>query len=292
MYKKLKKSLRRFLNYETWLTLCASIKRSKGTETCCDDNSYIISLTSIPSRMDSVHVVIESLLSQKHKPEHVILWLSEHDRNGNKILDRNKIPAFLKKQTKRGLLIKFCDDFRSYRKLLPAMQEYPNSHIVTADDDIIYPSDWLKKLVSVHQDHPGCVVCYRGVKISFNEDGELLPYLQWPEFTAKNNPSFDLFPQGGEGTIYPKGTFNQDAFDKDIFLKICLTADDVWFKAMSLHNNVKCVKITAFHNDFLRVRNSQGEDTLHHVNNILGQNDIQINDVFTKYSLISKLKRN
>ena len=290
MLKKLKKSLRRIFNYETWLTLGAKFRRQKGTQKPTSKSSYIISLTSIPSRMHTVHVVIESLLTQKYKPEHVILWLSEFDRNGNKIFDRDQLPTLLKKQMKRGLLVNFCDDIRSYRKLLPSMKQYPNSHIVTADDDIIYPSDWLARLVSVHEKHPECVVCYRGVKITFDQNKKLSPYLNWPEFTNKYQPSFDLFPQGGEGTIYPVGTFNQNAFDKDVFLKICLTADDVWFKAMSLHNNVKCVKITEYHNDFLRVRDSQGENTLHHVNNILGQNDIQINDVFAKYSLISKFK--
>lgn len=291
MLSTIKKMIRRVFNYENWLTLCTLVGTTKGVEVSANENSYVISLTSIPSRLNKVHVVIESLLKQTYKPVSVILWLSEYNREGVKVLDRNKLPLTLRMQIKRGLEVCFCDDIRSYRKLLPSIERFPGCHIVTADDDIIYPNSWLEELVKVHKINPDCVICYRGVEIKFNEDKTTLkPYLEWPEFTDVNKPSRFLFPQGGEGTIYPSGTFNDELFNKSVFLDICLTADDVWFKSMSLFNDVKCVKITERHQDFLRVRGSQGEDTLHFVNNMQGQNDVQITEVFAKYNLLTCLK--
>jgi len=287
----MKKKIRQKFNYETWLTLCSLIKSTKGVSESGEGSSYVISLTSIPSRIDKVHMVIESLLSQSYKPKKVILWLSEYNREGVKVLDINDLPLTLRKQVKRGLEICFCKDLRSYRKLLPTIERYPESHIVTADDDIIYPSDWLENLVVAHRGNPDCVICYRGVEMQFNEGLNCLkPYIEWPEYNLALVPSFLLFPQGGEGTIYPKNIFNKELFNDSVFLDICLTADDVWFKAMSLFNDKPCVKITEKHQDFLRVRESQGQDTLHFVNNTLGQNDIQIKAVFEKYSLIDFIK--
>lgn len=288
---EIKKAIRQVFNYEKWLTFCALMYRKSGVDKSVRENTYVISLTSIPSRIHKVHIVIESLLTQSYKPASLVLWLSEYNREGIKVLDRDNLPLILKRQMKRGLDVYFCDDIRSYRKLLPSIERFPESHIVTADDDIIYPKDWLEKLVKVHSSNPNFIICYRGVEITLNKERTALkPYLEWPEYTQKNEPSSYLFPQGGEGTIYPKGAFNKELFNQSVFLNVCLTADDVWFKSMSLFNDIKCVKITEKHQDFLRVRDSQGDNTLHFVNNIQGQNDVQINEVFEKYNLIACLK--
>jgi len=52
-----------------------------------------------------------------------------------------------------------CPNWRSYKKMVPALLEAPGAYIVTADDDVYYPADWLEKLVA-----HACagVVCHRG----------------------------------------------------------------------------------------------------------------------------------
>ena len=47
---------------------------------------------------------------------------------------------------KNGLEIRFVKDIGSYTKAIYAFKEFSESIIVTADDDIFYPKDWLKKL--------------------------------------------------------------------------------------------------------------------------------------------------
>ncbi|GAM10577.1 hypothetical protein OR1_02866 [Geobacter sp. OR-1] len=252
----------------------------------------IVSLTAIPSRFHKLHLVIETILSQTVKPDRVVLWLSHVDRHGNRIIDDvNQLPDILQRQIKRGLEIRFCEDLRSYRKLIPALQAFTNEVLVTADDDTLYPKFWLEKLYYAHLVNPQDVICYRGSRISFDSNGHLLPYLQWPEFIERDTPSFALFPTGGEGALYPQGVFNETVMDKDVFMDICLTADDVWFKAMSLYNGIKSRKITEKHQDFARIDGTQAkDDTLHFINNVMGQNDVQIKAVFERYNLVSKLK--
>src|SRR5690625_6231368 len=41
----------------------------------------IVSLTSIPSRLSTVHLTIRSLLAQSHKPQRIVLWLNEKLRD-------------------------------------------------------------------------------------------------------------------------------------------------------------------------------------------------------------------
>jgi hypothetical protein len=81
-----------------------------------------------------VHKTIETLLNQSHKADKVILWLAEEEfPNKEKGLPRELIQLI-----KSGLTISWCRDIKSYKKLIPALEKYPKSIIVTADDDLYY----------------------------------------------------------------------------------------------------------------------------------------------------------
>ena len=119
---------------------------------------FILSMTSIPSRIDKSWITIESLLRQTYKPDKIILWLSEDEfRNV-------RLPERVKEQQKRGLEICYCDNLRSYKKFYYTAKKYPDDYIVTADDDIIYTEDMLEILVKTYRKNPGNVVsgCFYG----------------------------------------------------------------------------------------------------------------------------------
>ena len=103
----------------------------------------IVSLTSYPDRIYDIHYCLYSLLNQNFKPDKLILWLSKEEFPK---LDEN-LPSRILKLKKHGLEIKWTEkNFRSYNKLIHSLKEYPNEIIVTADDDIFYPGDWLESL--------------------------------------------------------------------------------------------------------------------------------------------------
>ena len=60
----------------------------------------IISMTSIPVRIDKVWIVVESLLRQTYKPDQIILWLAKDE------FKDCPLPSTLKAQQKRGLQIR------------------------------------------------------------------------------------------------------------------------------------------------------------------------------------------
>lgn len=78
-------------------------------------------------------------------------------------------------------------------------QEFENDVIVTADDDALYPENWLEGLWDTHEKYPGCVCCYRAHKITF-EGGRVAPYQEWYGLSPdKKGPSEALFPVGVGG---------------------------------------------------------------------------------------------
>ena len=98
----------------------------------------IVSLTSIPSRLSILDITIASLLQQSLQPERIILWLNTEDKP--------RLPERLLALQGDCFQIHFCEGTSSYRKLLPTLQRYKDKVIVTCDDDMIYPANWLQHL--------------------------------------------------------------------------------------------------------------------------------------------------
>lgn len=187
----------------------------------------IVSLTSIPSRLSSLDIVIRSLLAQSSPPQLIVLWLNHSLKE--------KIPPRLKKLTHDTFKINYCEGTSSFRKLLPTIKSYQDSIVVTCDDDMIYPSNWLENLYNCHLEHPDCVVSQVGRLIKRNENGEIDMYKNWPfirdKLTQKN-----FMPIGYGGVLYPVNIFDDRVFDSSLYMQLSPRADDLWFKAMAYLN--------------------------------------------------------
>jgi hypothetical protein len=238
----------------------------------------IVSLTTIPERLEKMCVATESLLRQTLKPDRLILWLDDNLKN-------RKLPPPLRKQTERGLEIRFVRDIGSYTKVIYALKEFANCLVVACDDDVIYPRDWLEDLAEAHECEPHCVICHKARWMTADSGGGLRPYNEWKVCAEDcTTPSFSIFPVCTGGILYPPGALHPEVFNEAVFRKICPLADDVWMKAMSLLNRVRCHKAAPVFEQFAPVRGTQHK-TLASENMGRGRNDVQIRAVFDHYNL-------
>ena len=246
-------------------------------------NKIIISLTSYPARINVVHKAILALLEQTKKADKLILWLANEDFP-NKEKD---LPRELTELTKRGLTISWCKDIKSYKKLIPTLKEYPEYAIVSADDDIYYPKDWLEKLYMEYIKQPNMVHCHRAHVITFKY-GNILPYLEWNfcQEGAKTKPSFRNFPTSGGGVLYPPYVFYRDILREDLFLKLLTSTDDIWLWAMCVLNNIK-INVVKNNIKFIKnIENTQGTSLWSiNKNNI---NDENLQKIFYQYPQLYK----
>jgi hypothetical protein len=188
----------------------------------------IISLTSIPSRLSTLDIVIASLLEQTVVPQKIILWLNYSLRN--------IVPKRLQKLESSFFEICYCDGDSSYRKLLPTMKTYHNSIIVTCDDDMMYPKNWLENLYNSHLENKDCVISQVGRLIYRDKKTEALgAYKSW-SFVRHECSEKELLPIGYGGVLYPVNTFDDRVFDESLYMKLAPKADDLWFKAMAFLN--------------------------------------------------------
>ena len=245
----------------------------------------IVSLTTTPTRLRKVHLAIESLLQQSFTPNRIILWVSE-------ALTPVDLPFALRRQQRRGLEVRFRRDLRSFTKLIYALREHPASVVVTADDDTFYPRDWLRQLHESYFRQPAFIHCHRAHLMLETSAGALRQYMEWEFFSpGQTGPSPWLFPTGVGGVLYPPNVLPPEISNEDLFLKLCPTADDVWFKAMALLAGVPTVKVSPAFSEYPTIPGTQGQ-RLYSFNSADGNNDRQIQAVFGHYDLLpmSKLR--
>ncbi len=201
------------------------------------DNHIVISLTSYYKRFDVVHLTLEALLNQEYQPDKIILWLSQED------IDKTPLPIKVLNLQKRGVDIRIVkENIRSYKKLIYSLKEYPDSYIVTCDDDILYPSWFLKYLVATSNVHTTCIVAYTCRILHLTKHNIFKPY-EFSNYVSYAGPSLSLLPIGASGIMYPPHSLHQEVHNKEIFLKLAPMADDLWFKAMALLNNTQTVLV-------------------------------------------------
>jgi len=249
-----------------------------------NSDSVMVSLTTIPSRIDRVHVTIESILRQELRPIRVVLWLT-----ATHFPNLLKLPTPLLRQMRRGLEIYNCDTDWPHQKLLPSLKKWPSNTIVTADDDIIYPVEWLQNLYNVHKDHPGTVVCRRARVMRLDASGALSKYETW-QLSGKElvHPSHAIFPTGVGGALYPPGVLHDDVHNKALAERMCPRADDIWFKVMAFRKGTQCVATSTGSGDLPALQGSQ-EIALKYSNLDGGGNDSQLTEVLNYFNIEPKI---
>lgn len=262
------------------------LRTSGITEHKYNNNRVIVSLTSYGERAYNVYLTIVSLMNQSCKANKIILWLAENE------FDEKSIPETLKKLIKYGLEVRFYKDIKSFKKLIPTLKEYPDDTIITVDDDMIYPYTFLEVFIKEHKANPQDVLFTRGHKITLCCASEnIRPYRSWKwNIREFNSPSIRLFPTGCGGILYPPKCFHSDVLNEEYFLKLTPTADDVWFKTMTVLNHIPCRQIKILQN-IIAVTNAQDNALSIINNNSVNQNDKQIIAVLGKYPIISKILR-
>lgn len=215
----------------------------------------LVSFTTTSYRVHSIAPMVRSLLHQSVPADEIILLLSEKGCREDEGVPYKNLPGFIRKKEKKGdLRIVYTENIGPYTKLIfPLKENYSRDCvIVTADDDAVYPYDWLEALYSGYASTPQKIAAHR-CRMMWFQGWDLAPYKKWPlvspenqgrlraEFqTAIRDPFRDLFifPTGMGGVLYSPRFFSELVFDK-IFLKLSPFNDDIWFKFMTLINGVQ-----------------------------------------------------
>jgi len=239
----------------------------------------VVSLTSYPARFPTLPLTLRSLLRQNRKPDRLIVWL------GSDVAESDITPA-MRDLEQYGVEYRIDPDhnYRSHKKYYYAMKAFPEAIVVTADDDLFYPKNWLKTLLKGYEKHPDCVICRRTHLIRRDENG-IRPYNLWvDQCRSVKKPSFALVGTSGSGKLYPPHSLDERALDPDAFMKLCSNADDLWVKCMEVLAGKKAFFVRNWKVDLRSPRASQGE-TLETGNVGRGENDLFLKQTMDAYGI-------
>lgn len=230
----------------------------------------IVSLTSFPARINTAHRAINTLLCQVLKPDRLILWLAD-SQFPNK---ENDLPAELLKLKDFGLEIIWCEDLKSYKKLVPALKMFPNDFIITADDDIYYEEDWLKVIYETSLKNPECIVVNRPIRVLPIDNSIIMLSSRKSEGFDLSVPDFNNQMLGGSGCLYPPCCLHDDVFNKEKFTRMLPSNDDVYFWAMAVLKGTKIAVAKGFNGNLYQM--DLKESSLYRINSSLDRSPFDI----------------
>lgn len=206
----------------------------------------IVSMTSFPAAIPYASQAIRSILHGSVLPDKLILYLT-FSQFGDK-----GIPSELIKLTDTNQIFEIRNyekDIRSYRKLIPALEEFPDAIIVTVDDDVAYHPNMLRDLLHLHEQIPNAVLAHRAKLIKPGKPYRKWRKYRWYHFLFKRiHKCFLNVPTGVGGVLYPPHILKKEMLNVELFTRIAPTTDDIWFWAAATANNVPVIPVPFGHN--------------------------------------------
>ena len=243
-------------------------------------NTIYVSLTSYPVRIKDTYYTICSILAQTKIVNKIILVLTQEEfPDGEK-----NIPSEILVLKEKGLEILWVDNnLKPHNKYFYTMQKYPQAAIITIDDDILYATDTIKKLVDSYKKFPKAISALCTNKL-ITEYTKVHPYSQSiPCYdTYIHSPRFDLTAEGFAGVLYPPSILPKETFNIEVIQKCAPLADDIWLKYMELLGNIPVV-CAAKYKDPIVISRTQ-KKALYKINKEQNQNDIQQQNIINYFS--------
>lgn len=206
-----------------------------------EQKQVIISLTSFPAAISYAIQAVKSILEGIVLPDKIVLYLtfSQFGESG--------IPMELQELVKNNPVFEirnYDDDIRSYRKLVPALNDFPDAVIVTIDDDVWYNKNMLHRLLYLHNRYPNAIVGHRVREYKPNA-----PYRSWKKYKGHRyllkslKPKFTNIQTGVGGVLYPPDSLDTKMLDSKIFMEMAPTVDDIWFWAAAVAKGTKIAPV-------------------------------------------------
>ena len=201
----------------------------------------IVSLTSFPAAIPYAMQAIRSILNGSVLPDKVVLYLDTQ-----KFPD-GQLPPELEALREESPLFEVRFDpaeIRSYKKLIPALRDFPDDVVVTVDDDIHYHRHLLRDLLRLHKRLPEAIVAHRVRKIRPGAPYAKWRKYKWYDFVFRRIHFSHLAMQTGVGgVLYPPHALDETMLDPALFMSLAPTNDDVWFWAAAVSRGTYVVPL-------------------------------------------------
>lgn len=202
-------------------------------------HKVVISLTTLPVRINKIQQTINSLLDQTVKVDEIVMNLPYVSLKG----DAYVIPDWLE-NLDNVTLRRIDEDRGRATKLLPTLEvEDPNTRIIVVDDDIVYNSKTVENLITAFERYEGkAVISNYGLNIDEKLSIPFSAMSRLPLFFLPTGTRVDLL-QGFSSYVVTRKLFPPEVFDTAAGNPESKYVDDVWFSGWLGHNGVKIFQL-------------------------------------------------
>lgn len=204
----------------------------------CKRGRTIISLTTVPGRIDDSKYAIASLLDQTFRVDEICMYVPYTSSKGVPYA----IPTWMSELEKscRVFKVKRCEkDWGPATKLIPALLEYKDCTIIYVDDDVIYNQNMIETLISYSNRFPNHAVCNQGWDVE-RWNGKSSQFAYTLHHASKYFPTTDPYNfvytdvmQGFSGVLVSSEFFDRKEIVKlDEYPKEMFYVDDVYLSGM------------------------------------------------------------
>lgn len=231
----------------------------------------VVSLTSFGVRARTVAFTIESIARGERLPSRLLVWLDEPG-----LLELP--PPMLRRLQRRGVEVLPTQNWGPHKKYYPfvASQDTFDVPLVTADDDVLYPADWLSKLWERYLADTESVHCHRA-RVATLSQGRFDPYASWRE-CATDAPSHLHFSIGMAGVLLPPRLLQALKRSGSAFEATCPRTDDIWLNLHAQRIGARVRQARAEPSYFMLLPGTQKVGLLHA--NVEGGNDAALAAVY------------
>ena len=204
------------------------------------NHRVVISLTTIPIRINDIYYTINSLLDQSHRVDQINICIPYYmKRTGLPYI----VPDYLKNL--QNVKIINCQDFGPITKLLPTLnlENNPDTKIIYIDDDRIYSYTSIETLVKYSEKFENFAICNWGWKIP--SDRNFLTHSSFRNLAPKylfSYGSVDII-EGCEGCLVKPKFFTPDIYSLDHAPRELFFVDDICISGHLAKNNIPRYRI-------------------------------------------------
>lgn len=214
-------------------------KRGKYAWTKDFGCSAIVALTSYGGRLKSLSVpsVLESIVEGTIRPKKIVLTLAKADSRNL----RSELRAFIDDGTVELLVAD--EDLRPHLKYYYAMRKYPDSSVITIDDDLAYPADLVESLYMAYLANPDAVCARRAHELSLSPSGSLNGYgkgMKWECKKPQRNEC--VITTGCGGVLFPPNFLPEEDGLLEV-IKRHPTVDDIVLSWLRIKQGIRCVVV-------------------------------------------------
>ena len=202
-----------------------------------DNRRVIVSLSTVPDRINNLRPTIRCLLKQTRPPDEIVLAIPEFSIRENRPY---VVPEYVLRLPRVRIL--YCGkDWGPATKFIPAVQEElaagrADTLIMVVDDDRVYPRDALETYLYYSRQLPEAALCFRGAAMPQTMDWRDAKMIHGDEIRQPQQAA--VITGCGSYFIQPR-FFDESLWDYSDAPDGAFYMDDIWISGWLNRSGVK-----------------------------------------------------